>query len=103
MFLKKIKDWLTNNRDITVDDARDNYKKYENMLRTVQHAYIQELRCQIKTSARKGKQSITTADTCYDFFTYEFMEEVKEYFEQRGFSVTKEGTWMKSWLVISWE
>ena len=110
MFLKKIKNWITNDEDFTVDNAKAEYEKYKNrresMLKIIQYAYIQELEDSIKTNARKGKQSIITADTRHDFFTYKFMEEVKEYFENKGFTVKEEyartGV-LKSWLRISWE
>ena len=110
MFLKKIKKWLNSNTEFTADDARAGYKKYkknyETSLKIMQRTYIKELNNEIKKKARKGNQSITTVDTCYDFFTYNFMEEIKEYFEQKGFNVKEEMTYsgvIKSWLIISWE
>jgi hypothetical protein len=106
MFLKKIKNWLKSNDDITVDVARDNYKKYEDGLEKMRKTYIKGLCDQIKTEARKGHKSITTLDTCYDFVTYEYLEDLKEYFEQRGFKVKEESNHtgiLKSWLRISWE
>lgn len=110
MFLKKIKNWLSGNDGITVDDARENYKecekKHDSALRLMQLVYIPELCDEIKTSSKKGKKSITTVDTLYDFFTYDFMDEVKEFFEKRGFTVKEEKTCSgvcKSWLRISWE
>lgn len=106
MFLENIKNWLNGNGGITVDIAKANYKKYEDSLKRIQKAYINGLCHGIKTEARKGKKSITTVDTCYDFMTYEFMYEVKEYFEQRGFKVKEESNRtgiLKSWLRIIWE
>ena len=106
MFIEKLKSWLAGVDDVTVDIARANYKKYENQLKKMQCAYIRGLCDQIKAESKQGKKSITTLDTCYDFFTYEFMEEVKEYFEQRGFTVKKESNHtciLKSWLRIRWD
>ena len=106
MFLKNAKNWLKSNGDITVDDARNNYKKYEDRLKKYRKAYIKGLCDQIKKEARNGNKSMTTLDTCYDFVTYEYLEEIKEYFEQRGFKVKEESTRtgaFKSWLRIIWE
>ena len=106
MFLKNIKNWLKCNSDITVDIARDNYKKYENNLEKMRRAYIKGLCNEIKHAARNGSKSITTVDTCYDFVTYEYLEELKEHFEQRGFKVKEESNRtgvLKSWLRIIWE
>jgi hypothetical protein len=106
MFIAKLKNWLVGLDDVTVDIARANYRKYENQLKMMQCAYIRGLCDQIKNEARYGKKSITTVDTCYDFFTYEFMEEVKNYFEQRGFDVKEESNRtgvLKSWLRIRWD
>lgn len=106
MFFKKIKNWLNCNEDMTVDIARSNYKKYEDGLEKMRKAYIKGLCDQIKTDARKGYKSTTTLDTCYDFVTHEYLEELKEYFEQRGFIVREESAHtgvLKSWLRIIWE
>ena len=106
MFLKNIKNWLNVNEDMTVDIARANYKKYEDGLDKMRKAYIKGLCEQIKKDARDGRRSMTTLDTCYDFVTYEYLEEIKEYFEQRGFKVKEESNHtgiLKSWLRISWE
>ena len=106
MFIEKLKNWLVGLDDVTADIARDNYKKYERQLKKMQASYIRGLCDQIKSEARSGKKSITTVDTCYDFFTYEFMAEVKEYFEKRGFNVKEESNRtgvLKSWLRIRWD
>lgn len=106
MFIEKIKNWLNGDDGITVDIARANYKKHEDSLNRMRNTYIKELCKSIKIEARKGYKSITTADTCYDFMTYEFLEEIQEYFEQRGFKVKEESNRtgvLKSWLRISWE
>ena len=106
MFLKNIKNWLKRNDDITVDIARANYKKYEYGLEKMRMAYIKGLCDEIKHAARNGSKSITTVDTCYDFVTYEYLEELKEYFEQRGFKVKEESNRigvLKSWLRIMWD
>lgn len=106
MFLKNIKNWLKCNNDITVDIARANHKKYEDGLEKMRKAYIKGLCDQIKIDARKGYKSTTTVDTCYDFVTHEYLDELKEYFEQRGFKVREESNRsgiLKSWLRIIWE
>ena len=106
MFVKKLKSWLAGVDDVTAEIARANYKKYENQLKKIQCAYIRGLCDEIKAKSKQGKKSIITLDTCYDFFTYEFMEEVQEYFENRGFAVKKESNHkgvLKSWLRISLE
>lgn len=98
--------WLKEKCDITVDDARNSYKKYEDGLEKMRKAYIKGLCDQIKKEARAGNKSTTTLDTCYDFVTYEYLEEIKEYFEQRGFRVREESNRtgvLKSWLRIIWE
>lgn len=106
MFIEKIKNWLNNNNGITVDIAKSEYKKYEYGLEKMRKAYLNGLCDQIKTDARKGYKSTTTLDTCYDFVTYEYLEDVKKYFEQRGFIVKEESNHkgvLKSWLRISWD
>ena len=106
MFLKNIKNWFKNDNGITVDDARNSYKKYEDGLEKMRKAYIKGLCDQIKTDAKKGYKSTTTLDTCYDFVTHEYLEEIKKYFEQRGFTVKEESNRtgvLKSWLRIRWD
>lgn len=106
MFLKNIKNWFNGYGDTTVEVARDIRKKHEDDLEKMRKAYIKELCDQIKTDARKGCKSTTTVDTLYDFITYEYLNELKEYFEQRGFKVKEESNRtgiLKSWLRIIWE
>lgn len=81
--LKKI------NSDITADMARENYKKYQSYLKKEQKYYIKSLRNNIKATSKQGKKHVDTISTSYDFMTDEFIYELKEYFEQRGFCVEK--------------
>jgi hypothetical protein len=106
MIIEKFKNWISGNDGITVDIAKSEYKKHKDDLEKMRKAYLKGLCDEIKTEARKGRKSTTTLDTCYDFVTYEYLKEVKEYFEQRGFTVKEESNRtgiLKSWLRIIWE
>lgn len=109
-----LKNWINNiinlsinaNDDVNVDIARENYQAYQKELECKQKDYIKTLCNEIKICSRKGWKSIKTEDLLNDFMTYEFMMEIKEYFEQRGFHVKEEGNRsgiLTSWLRISWE
>lgn len=92
--------------DVNVDIARANYQKYQDELKEIQKNYIKTLCDRIKLASRDGCKSIKTANLLNDFMTYEFMMEMKEYFEQRGFCVKEESNnsgALTSWLRISWE
>lgn len=109
MIIEKIKK-LFKDDDITVNMAKSNCERYEkeheDALQRMRNTYIKQLCNDIKAASKRGKKSIKTVDTFYDFMTYEFMEEVGEYFEQRGFKIKKENSATgvyKSWLRISWE
>lgn len=105
MFIDKIINWFDNKDDVTADMARSNNKWYEFQLEIERKNYIESLCKQIKTASRSGAKCIWTLDTHDKKMTYEFMMEIKEYFEQRGFTVKEEGNRtgaLVSWLRISW-
>ena len=114
MVKDKIKNWLRDvinlgadtSDDVNVDIAKANYKKYEDELVQRQKDYIKTICNRIKTSSRNGCRSIDTANLLNDFMTYDFMMEMKNYFEQRGFFVEEKSSsteCITSWLRISWE
>ena len=113
MIKNKIKNWFANminlnvniSDDVNVDIAKNNYKKYQDDLEQERKDYIKILCNQIKISSRNGSKSIVTFDLHHTFMSYEFMMELKEYFEQRGFNVEIERSrtgLITSWLRISW-
>lgn len=110
MFKLRIKNWWSNPEedfaDFTVDTAKSNYKKYQNDLKRKQMDYIRHLCDEIKVVSRRGQQSVETVNLLNDFMTRDFMIELKEYFENKGFSVKEESNKtgiLTSWLRISWE
>lgn len=118
MIKDKIKNWFRDainlgmavSDDVNVDIARINYQAYQQAyqdeLEQRRKDYIKTICNRIKVVSRDGCQSIETENLLNDFMTYEFMMELKEYFEQRGFHVTEEGSnsgVITSWLRISWE
>lgn len=110
----KIKNWFRDminlgmevvDDDINVDIAKNNYQKYQDELERQRREYIKTVCNEIKIASRNGFQSMTTKNLLDEFMTYDFMMELKEYFEQRGFDVKEErnGTGvLTSWLRISW-
>ena len=110
----KIKNWFKNiinlvtqdvTDDVNVDIARTNYQKYQDELKEIQKNYIKTVCNKIKIASRDGCKSIKTVNSLADFMTHEFMMEMKEYFEQRGFCVKEESNksgLITSWLRISW-
>lgn len=114
MIKDKIKNWIRDiinlgmadtTDDVNVDIAKANYQKYQDELEQRRKDYIKTLCDRIKIVSRDGCKSIETANLLNDFMTYEFMMELKEYFEQRGFNVKEERSntgVITSWLRISW-
>ena len=113
MVKDKIKKWFIDtinlsmdaNNDVNVDIARANYQKYQDELEQKRKDYVKTLCKRIKVASRDGYQFIKTANLLDDFMTYEFMMELKEYFEQRGFNVKEEDSStgaISSYLKISW-
>ena len=92
--------------DVDVEFARANYKEYLNDLKEEQRKYIKTLCHEIKTSSRQGSQSVITVNSSNKIMTYEFMAEIKEYFEQRGFRTREESGILGNsiyWLRIMWD
>lgn len=103
---EKIMNWFENKDDVTADIAKSNNRLYEFQLEEKRREYIKTLCRQIKTASSNGGKCILTADLNRDIMTYEFMMEIKEYFEQRGFDVKEESSRsgiLTSWLRISWQ
>ena len=68
--------------------------------------YIYELEDKIKEAALDGHLSISTYNAHYDFMSYDYLDELKSIFENKGFTVTKESSnsgLLTDWLRISWE
>ena len=92
--------------DVNIDIARANYQKHQDKLKRKQNDYIKTICGKIKVAARNGSKHIDTLsvrDT--DFITKEFLDEMKEYFEQRGFNAKIESNYYAMnypWLRISW-
>lgn len=112
----KIKGWLRDminlgtiesvSDDVNVDIAKAYYQKYQDDLKRQQKEYIKTICNEIKALSRCGRKSIKTKTLSTEFMTYEFMMELKEYFEKRGFQVKEEinnSGVLTSWLRISWE
>ena len=106
MFLEKITKWFENKDDVTADIAKSNNRWYEYELKERRRKYIKTLCKEIKVSSAKGSKSITTLTMRNEIMTPKFMQEIKEYFEQRGFIVKEEGQYsgaITSWLRIRWD
>lgn len=93
--------------ELTVDVAKANYQKYCDDLKKERSDYIKSLCSEIKIKSRNGAKFIETVSLLKDFMTYDYMiNELKPYFESRGFKVTEEDNntgVITSWLRISWE
>lgn len=111
--LDTIKSWFcgifndTAADDVTIDIAKANYQKYQDELKQKQKEYIKEVCNAIRIRSREGHTlCVTKSAWDCDYMTNEFLIEMKEYFEQRGFKVEKQGYNADSsdaWLKISWE
>lgn len=113
MLKNRIKNWLIDminlsidiSDDVNIDIAKANYQKYQDKLEQQRKDYIKTVCNDIKIASINGCKSIKTVDLSEDFMTYEFMMEMKHYFEQRGFNVKEESNScgvLTSWLRISW-
>lgn len=95
------------NEEFTVDVAKANYQKYCDDLQKERCDYVKSLCKEIKIKSRNGGRFIDTVSLLKDFMTYDYMiNELKPYFESRGFKVTEESNRsgvLTSWLRISWE
>ena len=109
MFKDWIKDMFTLDMevsdDVNVDIARANYQKYQDDLKCKQTNYIKTVCQRIKILSREGKQYIKTLSEGEEpFITRYFIQEMKEYFEKRGFKVQKNHDYYGTpYLKISWD
>lgn len=106
MFINKLNNWLNNSTvcadDVTADIARANYLKYQKKLNKKRKAYLKVLCRNIKNRAQMGGTSVCTIDLDDERMSPEFIAELTEYFEYRGFEVKKHVGTFSSWLNISW-
>ena len=106
MFINKLNNWLNNSTvcadDVTADIARANYLKYQKNLDKKRKAYLKALCRNIKHRAKTGGTNVCTIDFDDERMNPEFIAELTEYFEQRGFEVKKHIGTFSSWLTISW-
>jgi len=90
---------------INVDAARKYLQEHERKLEKMRRKYIKQLCKDIKREAKRGSKVIYTKTLRESFMTYEYMMELKEYFEKQGFTVKEEGNnhgALTSWLEIRW-
>lgn len=111
MIKDKIKNWLrdvTNlgvdtSDDVNVDIARANYQKYQDELKKKRKEYIKTLCYRIKSQSRDGYKHIATMNFSNEIMSFEFIDELRVYFEQRGFEVVERHGVFEGWLEISWQ
>lgn len=89
--------------DITVDLARScyNYSLFKLQEQRVQ--YKKELIEKITFISLHGGQHVVTRDTKYEEITEEYLEELKEFFKERGFECEILNENSCSCLKISWK
>ena len=94
----------TSVEEITADLARSCQAWYKVGLERQRREYKQELIKKIIYVALHNGASVTTRDTNTDFITKEFLEELKEYFEDRDFhcELREYDGGKRSDLLISW-
>ena len=90
--------------DITADLARSCNAWYKVGLERQRQEYKQELIKKIIYVALHDGASVTTRDTGIDYITKEYLEELKEYFEDREFhcELREYDGGKRSDLLISW-
>ena len=90
--------------DITADLARSCQAWYKVGLERQRQEYKQELIKKIIYVALHDGSSVTTRDTGIDYITKEYLEELKEYFEDREFhcELREYDGGKRSDLLISW-
>ena len=90
--------------DITADLARSCQAWYKIELEKHRREYKEELIRKIVYVALHNSDHIVTRDTNTDFITREFLEELKEYFEERDFhcELREYDGGKRSDLLISW-
>lgn len=103
-FIKGYDSCLNNKKEyFDVNIAKKIYLKRQEQRR---EDYIYELEDKIKEAALDGHLSINTYNAHYDFMSYDYLDELKSIFENKGFTVTKESSnsgLLTDWLRISWE
>ncbi len=95
-----------NNFIINWDVARKNMQAHEKKMEKLRRKYIKQLCKDIDRESKSGNKMIFTKTLRENFMTYEFMMELKEYFEKLGFAVTEKGSRygvLTSWLEIRWD
>ena len=111
MFKNKFKNWLRDainysmniGNDVTVDVANSNYQKYQDELKKKRKEYIKTLCNRIKSQSRDGYKHIATMNFSNEIMSFEFIDELRVYFEQRGFEVVERHGLFEGWLEISWQ
>ena len=106
-FTKEYDNCLNNEKEyFDVNIAKENYNTYLKRQEQRRKDYIYELEDEIKEASLDGKLSIVTYNTHCDFISYDYLDELKRIFENKGFTVTKECSnsgLLTDWLRISWE
>lgn len=92
--------------DFNVNVAKKYYDVHLQRQEQRRKDYIYELEEEIKQAALDGHLSIITHNAHYDFMSFDYLDELKKYFENKGFNVEKESSnsgLLTDWLRISWE
>ena len=95
-----------NNFIINVDVAKKNMQVAEKRLQRKRKAYTRQLCKDIKRESKKGNKMIMTKTIRDKIMSYEFLMELKEYFEKQGFTVNEKGNSygpLTCWLEIRWD
>ena len=90
--------------EITASLAKSCQAWYKIELEKQRHEYKEELIRKIAYAALHNGASVTTRDTGTDYITKEYLEELKQYFEDRDFhcELREYDGGKKSDLLISW-
>jgi hypothetical protein len=80
-----------NNFVINWEVARKNMQAHEKKMEKLRRKYIKQLCKDINRESKNGNKMIFTKTLKENFMTYEFMMELKEYFEKLGFTVAEKG------------
>jgi hypothetical protein len=93
------------NYDVTIEDAKKNYQKYQDEVKERMDKYIKTVCFNIKTKARSGSKDIRLDDLPKELDRSEYIQEIKKYFESRGFTVTtryEDSIFYQTEIKISW-
>lgn len=110
-FLKWFLKWFFNQDDeriddISVDTAKANYQKYQEELNAWKEFYIKKICADINKASRSGSLYLYVDDIPEELETRAFIQEIKEYFEARGFAVELrhfDVDFMQTTVKIMWE